>query len=210
MFQSVMNFLWSLGFAIVAVFGINLGTKEPSYEVVEQLGEQIAIRHYPMRIVAETTIDTSKSADPERQAFGIIAGYIFGANKARQKIDMTAPVEVGAKSEKIEMTAPVELNSSQRVIVTRFFMPLNYTKEDLPEPTDSRVSLVELPPTTVAVLRFSGLSNPTVVSARTDELKSALKPTNWKASGPATVYFYNPPWTIPFLRRNEVVIPVAS
>jgi hypothetical protein len=40
--------------------------------------------------------------------------------------------------------------------------------------------------------------------------RNVLRTTNWKASGLATAYFYNPPWTIPFLRRNEIVIPVES
>ena len=197
MLQSVFDFISSLAFALVAVFGINLGTKQPRYDVIERVGEKIEIRRYPRRIAAETTIDAGKSNNPQREAFGIIAGYIFGANKRRQKLDMTAPVEIGSSGEKIEMTAPVELNVSQGVVVMRFFMPSDYAEADLPEPTDSRVKLVDLAPTTVAVLRFSGSRNSAVASARSDELLTALKTTNWKVLGPATAYFYNPPWTIP-------------
>jgi len=210
MLQSVFDFISSLAFAFVAVFGINLGTKQPHYDVIERVGEKIEIRRYPRRIAAETTIDAGKSNNPQREAFEIIAGYIFGANKRRQKIDMTAPVEISSSSAKIEMTAPVELIASQGVVMMRFFMPSNFAKDDLPEPTDSRVKLVELAPTTVAVLRFSGLSNAAVASDRSGKLLNALRTTNWKASGLATAYFYNPPWTIPFLRRNEIVIPVES
>ena len=54
------------------------------------------------------------------------------------------------------------------------------------------------------------LSNAAVASYRSDELLNAIRTTNWKALGPASAYFYNPPWTIPFLRRNEIVIPVES
>ena len=139
-----------------------------------------------------------------------IAGYIFGANQSRQKIDMTSPVEVESTGEKIKMTASVEVNESQGQIVMRFFMPSNYTKAELPEPTDSRVKLIELPPTTVAALRFSGSTNPSVVADRNNELANAIKSTKWKASGPSSAYFYNPPWTIPLLRHNEVVIPVTG
>jgi hypothetical protein len=140
MLQSVFDFISSLAFALVAVFGINLGTKQPHYNVIERVGEKIEIRRYPRRIAAETTIDAGKSNNPQREAFEIIAGYIFGANKSRQKIDMTAPVEISSSSAKIEMTAPVELIASQGVVMMRFFMPSNFAKDDLPEPTDSRLN----------------------------------------------------------------------
>jgi len=57
---------------------------------------------------------------------------------------------------------------------------------------------------------MTGLSNAAVASDRSGKLLNALRTKNWKASGPASAYFYNPPWTIPFLRRNEIVIPVES
>ena len=210
MFQSFVNFISSVAIALVAVFGINLGTKEPRYDIEDRIGGNVEIRHYRARVAAETTVDVGKSDNARREAFMRIAGYIFGANQSRQKIDMTSPVEVKSTGEKIKMTAPVEVNESQGQIVMRFFMPSNYTKAELPEPTDSWVKLVEIPPATVAALRFSGSSNPSVVADRTNELANAIKSTKWKSSGPSSAYFYNPPWTIPFLRHNEVVIPVAS
>lgn len=165
MFQSLINFVSSLAFAFVATFGINLGTNEPHYEVIEREGEKIEIRRYPIRIVAETTVDASQSDNPRREAFTRIAGYIFGANKGQRKIEMTSPVEINSLSEKIEMTAPVEVSGNKSVVVMRFFMPSNYSKSDLPEPMDPTVKLIELAPTTVAVLQFSGSTNPALVSA---------------------------------------------
>ena len=210
MLHSLLNFISSLLFAVVAIFGINIGTKEPRYDVVERVSANITIRRYPARVVAETTIDVSKSENPQKEAFQILAGYIFGANERRQNISMTAPVEIRAPGEKIAMTAPVELHTTQKFVVMRFFMPANYAAADLPDPADPRVKLIELASTTVAVSEFSGRSNPDVISLRAEALLAALQPTNWKPSGPPTVYVYNPPWTIPFLRRNEVVIPVSS
>jgi hypothetical protein len=158
----------------------------------------------------ETTVEASKSDNPRGEAFRTIAGYIFGANKGREKIDMTAPVEIGSAGKKIAMTAPGEVKSSDGALVMRFFMPAKYSREQLPEPSDPRVKLIELPTTTVAVLRFSGSTDDAAVTIYTVMLMKALQSTNWKVAGRATAFFYNPPWTLPFLRTNEVAIPVAK
>lgn len=209
MFQSVLNFLHSVVFAVTSIFGINSGTPQPRYEVVERIGDNIEIRRYPMRFAAETTMDESTSANVRGEAFRIVAGYIFGANKGKQKISMTAPVEITSPGTKIAMTTPVEINKSGSALLMRFFMPEEYSRNDLPEPSDPRVKLVALPPSMVAVLRFSGSTEDAAVSTRTAELMEALRATEWKGSGPSTAFFYNPPWTIPFLRRNEVAVPVV-
>ena len=136
-------------------------------------------------------------------AFRLIAGYIFGANKARKKVAMTAPVEINSAGTKIAMTAPVELNNSDNGLIMRFRL------DQLPEPSDPRVKLTQMPSTTVAALRFSGSTSDAAVSTRTEELVSALQSSKWKIAGAATAFFYNPPWTMPFFRTNEVVIPVS-
>jgi hypothetical protein len=91
----------------------------------------------------------------------------------------------------------------------RFFMPAKYSREHLPEPSDPGVKLIELPPT-VAVLQFSGSTGDAAVTIYTVVLMKALQPTKWKVAGPATAFFYNPPWTLPFLRTNEVAVPVSK
>jgi len=210
MFQSVLNFLSSVVFAVSSIFGINTGTEQLRYEVVERIGDTIEIRQYPIRIVAETSLDANKSDNPRGEAFRIVAGYIFGANKRRKNIDMTSPVEISSPGTKIAMTVPVEAKKSETALVMRFFMPASYSKDNLPEPSDPRIKLIELPPTTVAVLKFSGSTDDAAVSTRTEKLLKTLQATKWKISGPTTAFFYNPPWTIPFLRRNEVAVPVVS
>jgi hypothetical protein len=210
MLQTILNFISSVWFAIAATFGINTGTEQPRYDAVEQVRDDIEIRRYPPRIVAETTVDVSKSDNPRGDAFRIVAGYIFGANKSREKLDMTSPVEISSKGTTIAMTAPVEVKASDRVLVMRFFMPAKYKIDQLPEPTDSRVKLIEVPSTTVAVMQFSGSTDDDSVTAKTAELTRTLESTKWKATGPSTAFFYNPPWTIPFLRTNEVAIPVTK
>ncbi|MDP2009151.1 MAG: heme-binding protein, partial [Phenylobacterium sp.] len=83
-----------------------------------------------------------------------------------------------------------------------------YTRATLPVPTSDKVSIVELPAQDYAVLRFSGSRSGPAVARRTDQLASALAGQGWKATGPPTAWFYDPPWTPSFLRRNEVAAPV--
>jgi hypothetical protein len=210
MLQSLLNFLSSIAFFVSSAFGINMSTEQQRYEVIERIGKNIEIRQYPTRIVAETTVDASISDNPRGDAFRIVAAYIFGANKARQKIDMTAPVEIAKPSVTIPMTAPVEVNTANNVLIMRFFMPSSYSINNLPEPSDPRVKLIELEPMTAAVLQFSGSTSDAVVSTRTTELMAAIQNTKWRVSGAATAFFYNPPWTLPFLRRNEMAVPVSK
>ena len=209
MLQSLLNFLSSIAFFVTSVFGVNMSTEQQRYEVIERIDENIEIRQYPTRIVAETTVDASKSNNPRGDAFRIVAAYIFGANKARQKIDMTAPVEIAKPSVTIPMTAPVEVNTANNILVMRFFMPSNYSTNNLPEPSDQRVKLIELEPMTAAVLVFSGSTSDAAVSTRATELMTAIHNTKWRVLGAATAFFYNPPWTLPFLRRNEVAVTVS-
>jgi len=208
--QSIYGFVASLFAAVVSIFGVNMGTEQPRYDVLERIGDNIEIRQYGPRVAAETIVDTSKSDNARGDAFRLIAGYIFGANKTSEKVAMISPVEISSPGTKIAMTAPVEVNKSDGGLVMRFFMPSKYSIDQLPEPSDPRVKLTQIPSTTVAVLRFTGSTGDPAVSTRTAELITALQPTKWKVSGPATAFFYNPPWTIPFLRTNEVVIPVTK
>jgi hypothetical protein len=207
--QSLYNFFTSVVAAVVSIFGVNMGTEQPRYDVLDRIGDNIEIRQYGPRVAAETTIDISKSDNARGDAFRLIAGYIFGANKTQEKVAMTSPVEINSPGTKIAMTAPVEVNSSDNGLVMRFFMPSQYTVEQLPEPTDPRVKLRQVPSETVAVLRFSGSTDDAAVNLRSAYLESELQSSKWKATGPATAFFYNPPWTLPFLRTNEVVVPVS-
>jgi SOUL heme-binding protein len=208
MLHSILNFASSIAFVVGATFGINRWIEEPRYDVVEHINA-VEIRQYRKRIAAETTVAAGGVKNVRGEAFRMLAGFIFGANKARQKIDMTSPVAVSSAGTKMEMTAPVAVDSSERGLTMRFFMPVEYSKERLPEPSDPRVTLVEMPPTTMAVLSFSGSTGDTAVAVQTAALMKALQQTTWKVSGPTVALLYNPPWTLPFFRRNEVAVPVS-
>jgi hypothetical protein len=209
MLHSILNFASFIAFVVGATFGINRGIEEPRYDVVEHISNAVEIRQYRKRIAAATTVATGGPENPRGEAFRLLAGFIFGANKARQKIDMTSPVAVSSAGTKMEMTAPVAVDSSDRGLTMRFFMPAEYSKERLPEPSDPRVRLVEMPPTTMAVLSFSGSTGDRAVAVQTAALMKALQQTTWRVLGPTVALFYNPPWTLPFLRRNEVAVPVS-
>src|ERR1039458_4264752 len=187
-----------------------MSTEQPRYDVLESIGDNVEIRQYEPRVAAETTVDATKSDNARGDAFRLIAGYIFGANRTREKVAMTSPVEISSQGTKIAMTAPVEVNNSDNGLVMRFFMPSKYSIEQQPEPSDARVKLTQMPSTTVAALRFSGSTGDPAVTTRTGELIRVLQPTKWKVAGPENAFFYNPRWTIPFLRTNEVIIPVSQ
>ncbi|EHB59310.1 SOUL heme-binding protein [Mycolicibacterium rhodesiae JS60] len=190
------------------IVGIRLGTEEPAYTVERQIGG-VEIRRYGPRVAAETAIGADEES-ARNQGFRLLARYIFGANAGGDKIAMTAPV-AQQPSEKIAMTAPVATQrrpSGEWVI--RFFMPSKYTLDTLPTPADDRVRLVKVPEETVAVLRFTGSIGPAAVGERTEQLLNVLYRNGIEPTGDPLAWFYDPPWTLPCRRRNEVVIGLAE
>jgi hypothetical protein len=202
-----------LAVAACSVVGVRDGTEEPRY-TVEQVTHGLEIRRYGPRIAAETTIAADEEA-ARNAGFRRLAGYIFGANQAQAKIAMTAPVTQrpadGSGGAKIAMTAPVaQATGPGGTWVIRFFMPAEWTMATLPAPNDPAVKLVAVPAETVAVLRFTGDRGPDAVASHTADMMRALDDTAWRPAGTPVAWFYDPPWTIPFLRRNEVAVPVTA
>lgn len=99
------------------------------------------VRDYPALVVAEVTVE-GEQKEAASKGFRLLAGYIFGANKKRQRIAMTAPVAQQAAGENIAMTAPVaQTQGAAGTWVVRFTMPSAWTLETLPVPNDARVTL---------------------------------------------------------------------
>jgi hypothetical protein len=191
-----------------SIVGIRHGTEEPAYTVEREI-DGVEIRRYGPRIAAETSVATDEEA-ARNEGFRRLARYIFGGNSANDKIAMTAPV-AQQQSEKIAMTAPVATQrGSADDWIIRFFMPSKYTMDTLPKPKDDRVRLVEVPGETVAVLRYNGSYGPEAVAGRTTQLLETLHRYDIEAVGEPLSWFYDPPWTVPFRRRNEVVVGVAT
>jgi hypothetical protein len=208
MLNKIVGALGQVAEAGGSIVGVRTGTEEPPFTVERSLGG-VEIRRYEPRIAAETTID----ADEEKarnEGFRRLAGYIFGGNTTKTKIAMTAPVSQ-QQSQKIAMTAPVaaqRADSGEWVI--RFFMPSEHSMDTLPTPQDDRVHLVKVPAERVAVLRFSGTATLDALATRTDELLNTLRDNSIKPKGTPFTWFYDPPWTLPFRRRNEVVVSLGK
>ena len=142
--------------------------------------------------------------------FRLLAGYIFGGNVRKQSIAMTTPVvQAKAGGESIAMTAPVTQIAAGSGWVIRFMMPAGYTLDTLPTPNDPKVHLVTLPPTRFAVVRFSGLAGEDSITEKTAELTAFIASHQLRAIGTASLARYDPPWTPWFMRRNEVMVPLA-
>lgn len=201
---------WTLaGVLLLATIGTAaMAVETPRYTSVLRDGH-FEVRDYPALVVAEVTVEGNQK-EAASKGFRLLAGYIFGGNKKRQSIAMTAPVAQQAASEKIAMTAPVaQTQGASGTWIVRFTMPSAWTLETLPIPDDARVTLRTTAPARFAVLRFSGLARPDDVQSNTRELLAEASAHGLHAIGPVSLAQYNPPWTLWFMRRNEVMVEVA-
>ena len=163
--------------------------EEPAYSIERAWeAEQIEIRSYAPRIMAVTAMDNGND-----DGFRVLAGYIFGGNAEEQKIAMTAPVQQ-------------TMNGSEEMA---FMMPAEYALTELPDPDDERVAFREAPAYTAAVIRFSGWATSEKADANWQKLRSFLIAEGIDIAGDPTLNQYNPPWTLPFMRRNEIIVPVT-
>lgn len=183
-----------------------MALEELRFETLESEGA-FELRRYAPYIVAETVV-TSSFGDAGNEGFRRLAGYIFGGNRARTKIAMTAPVAQSAKGEKIAMTAPVAQRAAADGYVVSFMMPAKYTLETLPEPNDARVVLRRVPGFCATTLRYSGSWSQARYEVRLDELRKWTAGGGLVPTGEPILARYNPPWTPWPFRRNEVLLPV--
>ena len=181
--------------------------EQPKYKVVESSGN-IEIRDYAPMIVAEAEVSGDRR-EAIGKGFRIIADYIFGNNTAAQKVPMTAPAAQQV-SEKIAMTAPVTQQGEGNSWKVYFVMPSNYTMDTLPKPNSRAVVLKEIPTKRYAAIRFSGMGGESSLRRHTMQLNEFLSAKKLMPLSAPTYAFYNPPWTLPFLRRNEVLVEIAG
>lgn len=186
-----------------------MATEEPKYSVVERR-EAFEVRLYEPVVVAETAVDAGFGPGGN-EAFRRLAGYIFGGNDGGKKIAMTAPVAQEPRpGTKIAMTAPVGQERREDGWVVSFTMPREWTLESLPVPDDPRVRLRAVGPRRVAAVSFTGTWGVEHFDERAAELVAALEASGLTPSGPPVYARYDPPWTPWFLRRNEVLVPLAG
>lgn len=171
--------------------------EQAAYTVLRSEGP-IQIRHYPSMIVAEVDVGGDRRPAISR-GFRMIAGYIFGANAGAERVAMTAPVLQQRRS----------YEGPPRWLV-RFVMPSKWTMETLPQPTDRQVSLKAIPHETYAAITFSGFHFAWALDHQTKVLKRFMKRERLNGDGPPVMAFFDPPWTLPTRRRNEIMIRVRT
>ncbi len=182
-------------------------TDEPDFKIVQQIGE-IEIRDYAAYTVAEVLVD-GPADEVGNLAFPILAGYIFGKNKGARNLPMTAPVTQVAEPVKLAMTAPVTQSPTEGGYIVQFVLPKEVTLSSAPEPLDARVKLREVPPSRVAVIRYSGFWSDANYTKHLALLESGLKAANLAWEGNPVYSRYDPPFKPWFMRRNEIWLHLA-
>ena len=172
--------------------------EEPEYSIVKKT-DVYEVRQYKQRTVAEVTYGEEDSG------FRVLFDYISGANKGSKEVEMTIPV---TQSKEIDMTAPVTQSMTDGKMSMRFFLPMQYSKLNAPEPNDERVRIIDLPAEYFAVISYSGFASDGNFEEHYTELKAALDKDGMVIKGPPIKATYNSPFTLPFLRRNEAMYPL--
>ena len=201
--------IFFVGIIILAALLGNImsNVEQPDYKVITSQ-DNIEIRDYAPMILSEVEV-TGERKQAIREGFKVLADYIFGNNTSNAKTKITSSV-TNELNEKMAMTAPVIQEQHRDKWKVRFFMPKKYSFETLPKPNSKDVILTPLPARRFAVIRFSGLADNESIKLHTEELEAYIVAEKLNPIGGTVLAFYNPPWTIPFLRRNEVMIEVDS
>jgi hypothetical protein len=190
--------MWIGAVGLVAIGAASAGTfmskvEQPAYAVLKSWGD-VELREYPALIVAEV-----EAPGDRRQAintgFRMIADYIFGNNASQRKV---------------AMTAPVTQQSAGDLWKVRFVMPSGEDMETLPKPKNDAVKLIAQPGERFAAIRFSGLATDDAIDRNLGLLRERIGRQGLTIEGQPTLAFYNPPWTLPFLRRNEILVKVGG
>ena len=185
-----------------------MAIEEAKYDVVKK-DKQFEVRNYAPHIIAEIIVDGSLE-DAGNKAFNRLFRYISGDNRSRVSVDMTAPVSQKSVGQKIKMTAPVGQQRVQEKWAVSFMMPSAYTLETLPEPEDPEITLRQVPPRRMAVVRYSGFWSEKSFLRHKSKLESWIHKMGLTIVGAPIWARYNPPFTLWFLRRNEILIPVDA
>lgn len=191
-----------------------MAIEEPKYQVLK-MESPYEIRLYEPMIIAEVNVEGDRDVASNR-GFRLIADFIFGNNEGKgqisEKISMTAPVTI--EPQKIAMTAPVTIESTgqskdNQTWRVHFVMPSEYTMQSLPKPKNNQVQIREIPSKQFAVYRYSGLNGEEKISNNIKELVNWINRQGLKIVGNAQLARYNPPWTLPPFRRNEILIEIS-
>ena len=205
----ILSVIIGLTIIVALLMGSFMSNVErPKYQTIHTEGN-IETRQYEAMIIAEVKA-TGKRKDAIGNGFSILADYIFGNNTAQHNIKMTAPVQQQVNKQ-IAMTAPVQqrLSTDQSWKIS-FFMPSEYTIDNLPKPNNSNIVLKKVPPKKFAVIKFSGTNSDNNINKHQQALMAYITTNNINIVGSPVYAFYNPPWTFPPMRRNEVMMEITQ
>jgi len=214
--------------ALFFIFWIQnvMAIEEPRYTLIFKTGT-FEVRQYAPMLVAETVVEGDMD-EASTRGFRRIADYIFGNNQSAQtgsaaKIAMTAPVTLEPQSEKIAMTAPVTMSSANSTSSNtdnnmtsstkwrvHFVMPSQYTSANIPQPKNADVKLREIAGKYFAVNSYTGFNTQSGVQAKTDLLMAWVQEKKLKALSNPQLSRYDPPWTLPMFRRNEIMVEIEE
>ncbi len=203
----------SIGIVLVAAFILvgarnTMATEEAKYTVVKK-DDSFEIRDYAPHVLAEIIVE-GELENAGSKAFNSLFRYISGDNHTRNKVAMTAPVSQQPASQKINMTAPVGQQRIDNKWAVSFMMPASYTLETLPVPDNSNVTLRQVPAHRIAAVRYSGFWSEKSYLENKSQLETWINKNKLLIVGDAVWARYDAPFTPWFLRRNEILIPVAK
>ena len=186
-----------------------MATDEPEFRLILK-EDKFEIREYIPKIIAQIEV-FGDFDDASSKGFKILADYIFGnntINDGNSRIEMTAPVEMEPISQKINMAKPLLTQGRENDWIISFIMPNEFTLETLPKPNNKSIKILSLPKEKYAVIVFSGLVRESSYLEKEKLLNQFIKEKKLKTSGEIKIARYNPPWTLPFFRRNELMIKI--
>jgi len=186
-----------------------MATEEPDFKLISEEGE-FQIREYDPKIIAQVEVEGDFD-EASSKGFKLLADYIFGNNLLdgeSQKISMTTPVEVSPLADNLSMTSPIMDDQVNKTWSINFVMPKEYTLDTLPMPNNSEVKIIKVPSEKYAVILFSGLVRESSYAEKSELLSNYIKANNFMPQGTIKIARYNPPWTLPFFRRNELMVKI--
>ena len=190
-------------------FNPAMATEEPEFKLILEEAE-FQIREYDPKIIAQVEVEGDFDEASSR-GFKLLADYIFGNNLldgASKKISMTTPVEMTPLAENLLMTSSVMDDQINNKWSINFVMPQEYTLDTLPKPNNPQVNIIEVHKEKYAVIVFSGLVRESSYAEKAELLSNYLEENGLKQQGAIKIARYNPPWTLPFFRRNELMVKI--
>ena len=205
-----MKYLFLASFIITNIFfNPAMATEEPDFKLISEEGD-FQIREYEPKIIAQVEVEGNFD-EASSKGFKLLADYIFGNNLLdgeSKKISMTTPVEMTPLAENLIMTSSIMDDQVNNKWSINFVMPQEYSLDTLPKPNNSQIDIIEVPSEKYAVIIFSGLVRESSYTDKAKLLSNYFKQNNFEKRGAIKIARYNPPWTLPFFRRNELMIKI--